>query len=425
MKFYNRILNFTFFFILLLFTGIVAAGDHSANKSTFEKLNWAPRNYSVLKKFIAEYGKGGRHYDAKKPPYALFDWDQTSAHFDVEEAVFHYQLTNLKFRIPKDTFAILLKNEINGISKLSEAYNNISLKDINDDLILDYNFLYDNYLCKASAISSDRIKHTYQYNDFKARLAYLYNGYCDTKGIGEDYAFPWIISLFTGFTIPQVKELAKEAIDFELGNKIGKQTWVSPDDFPTKSGIVTYSFRTGLRVFPEIQNLMKNFRLNGIDVYVVSASFKPVVEVFSGIGKYGYDVPESNVIALQEEISGEGKIIPQYKKDWVITQKEGKVKAVNLAIKTKLGKNYDPIFAAGDSDGDYEMCTMFKDMKLSLIWNRLKSGNIGKLCALAVKEAKSKSPRYILQGRDENTGVAIPTSESILLGSSEKQLLHK
>jgi hypothetical protein len=100
------------------------------------------------------------------------------------------------------------------------------------------------------------------------------------------------------------------------------------------------------------------------------------------------------------------------------------VDAINQAIKVGLGKNWDPIFSASDSDGDYEMSTGFPDMKLTLIWNRVKSGDIGKLSKQAVDEMDTITPRYILQGRNENTGLARPSSESILFGKSTPQLLY-
>jgi hypothetical protein len=53
----------------------------------------------------------------------------------------------------------------------------------------------------------------------------------------------------------------------------------------------------------------------------------------------------------------------------------------------------------------------------------VKGGDIGKLCKQAVDESNLATPRYILQGRNENTGIVMPCSESILLGKAELQLL--
>ena len=127
---------------------------------------------------------------------------------------------------------------------------------------------------------------------------------------------------------------------------------------------------------------------------------------------------------MQLETTDENIILPHYKSGWPVTYREGKVTAINRIIKSGLCKTWDPVFSAIDSDGDYEMATSFQDMKLTLIWNRLKGGDIGKLCKRAVEEVTLATPRYILQGRDENTGKVIPFSESVLLGEDEPRLLY-
>jgi len=391
---------------------------------SLDQLNWSDRNLSVLNNLITNYGTHGKYFDKEKPPYVVLDWDQTCAHLDCEEALMHYQLTHLRFKISKSQFADLLKDEINGVKQLSSDFHSIVLKDINADLINDFNFLSDNFSGMNGSLSLDQIREKPQYQDFIAKVPFLYDGYCSMANIGPDYGYPWVLYLFAGYTIDEVKAMAKEAISFELANSLTKQTWQSPADFKTSAGAVSYSFKTGLRVLPEMQNLISTFRSHGIGVFIVSASYKPVVEVFSGIGNFGYNVSPENVIAMELEISADGKILPEYKTGWVKTQRQGKVDAINKAIKVGLGKNWDPLFSAGDSDGDYEMSTSFPDMKLTLIWNRVKGGDIGKLSKQAVDEAGLAAPRYILQGRDENTGLARPYSESILFGKSVPQLLY-
>jgi phosphoserine phosphatase len=273
-------------------------------------------------------------------------------------------------------------------------------------------------------MSFEEIQVTPQYQDFIAKIPFLYEGYCANPGIGADYGYSWVLFFFAGHTLEEVKALAKEAISYELGNQLCKQTWESPANFQTNAGIVSYSYKTGLRIISEMQNLISTFKGHGIDVFIVSASYKPVVEVFSGIGTYGYNVPPENVIAMELGIAPDGKILPELKTGWVKTVRQGKVDAIIKVIKQGLGKTWDPLFSAGDSDGDYEMLSGFPDMKLALIWNRVKGGDIGKLCKQAVDEINSVMPRYILQGRNENTGMVMPRSESILLGKTEPQLLY-
>jgi phosphoserine phosphatase len=399
--------------------------DEIVISNTLDRLNWSARNFEVLNQFIKDYGVHGKYYDKNKAPYAVLDWDQTCAHFDVEEALMRYQLSFLKFKLTKEQFGDLLKDNINGVTQLSADYQNVLLADINLDLINDYNFLYGHFSGFNGTMTLEEIKQTPQYNDFIAKLPFLYDGYCDTPGIGPDYGYLWVLYLLAGHTIGELKDLAKEAISFELANKLSEQTWQSPSGFQTYAGVVSYSFHTGLRIFPEMQNLISTFQDNGIEVFIVSASYKPVVEVFSGIGTFEYNLPDKNVIAMELTLDDHGIILPQYKEGWVKPVRQGKVDAINQVIKSGLGKNWDPIFSAGDSDGDYEMLTGFPYMKLALIWNRVKGGDIGKLCMQAVEEMNSVNPRYILQGRNENTGIAMPGPESILFGKTEPQLLYQ
>ncbi len=409
---------------LLLMLTNSCKNDDRAIQNSLDQLNWSDRNLQVINLLITDYGVGGKYYDQKKPSYAVLDWDQTCAHLDCEEALMRYQLTHLRFKITKTQFAGLLKDDINGVSQLGADFHNMLLKDINADLLNDFNFLSDNFSGMNGSMSMVQIQQTPQYQDFIAKIPFLYDGYCSNASIGADYGYPWVLYLLAGHTIDEVKNMAAEAISFELANNLSKQTWQSPADFTTSAGAVSYSFKTGLRVLPEMQNLISTFKGQGIDVFIVSASYKPVLEVFSGIGGFGYNVSPENVIAMELELSSDGKILPQYKSGWVKTQRQGKVDAIIRVIKQDLGKNWDPVFSASDSDGDYEMSTGFPGMKLTLIWNRVKGGDIGKLCKQAADEANSVSPRYILQGRDENIGMAMPSSESILFGKSITQLLY-
>lgn len=416
--------------ILFLLTGILLtscnSSEHRSGDFTrLDRLNWPEKNYQVLNQLILDYGKGGKYYDREKLPYAVFDWDQTCAHFDVEEALMRFQMFNLRYKMTKEQFRSILKDDINGTLKLSAEFNNTRLADINQDLYDDYSFIHDNFCGTGGKRSLEEMKLTPQYKDFIARLLFLLDGYAGTAEIGDEYALVWVISLFAGFTPSEVKDLAGEAVTFELGNRIGMEILQSPPSLKTKSGIVSRSHRTGLRVIPEIQNLFSTLRMNGIEVFIVSASYKPVVEAFAGVGAYGYNIDPDHVIAMDLETGSDGKIIPEYKAGWVKTFKHGKVEAINQKIKSQPGMNCDPLLTAGDSEGDYAMFTEFPGTKLSLIWNRLKGGNLGKLCKQAVDEMNQPMPRYILQGRNENTGLAIPSSESVLLGTKELQLLPK
>ena len=422
--------NIKKWFFPVLMAGLIMSSCNCRQNGTFtsnplDRLNWSERNYNVLNRFIKDYGTGGKYIDRNKVPYAVFDWDQTCAHFDVEETLMRFQMFNLRYKMSKEQFRELLKDKIDGVKQLNSGDKNISLADLDQDLFNDYSLLYDNFSGMAGKKSLEEIHRSPQYLDFIAKMLFLFEGYGETPGIGEEYALTWVIYLFAGFTPAEVKLMAGEAVSSELSNRISTETLQSPAGLKTSAGIVNCSHRTGLRVIPEIQDLFSALQSHGIDVFIVSASYKPVVEAFSGAGAYGYNLPADHVIAMDLETGSDGRIIPEYKAGWVKTFKHGKVEAVNRKIKSEIGRNWDPSFTAGDSDGDYAMFTEFPGCKLSLIWNRVKGGDIGKLCKLAVDQQNDSIPRYILQGRNENTGLAVPSSESILLGTTEPQLLPR
>lgn len=398
--------------------------DERQQQEPLNKLNWSEKNYRTLCQLINDYGNTSKYYNKAKAPYAVLDWDQTCAHFDVEEAMMRYQMFHLKYKMTKEQFAGLLKNEINGVTKLSGSFHHLALLDINLDLINDYNFLYDNFIGLKSTMTYEEIQNTLQYKDFIAKIPFLYSAYSETQGIGEEYGYPWLLYLFSGHTIEQVKVIANEAISFELSNQLTQQTIKSPVNLPSRTGIIEYTFKSGLRIFPEMLDLISTFKKFGIDVFIVSASFKPVVEVFSGEESFGYNISPDHIIAMELATDNSGKILPQYKAGWVKTFRNGKVEAIEKVIKIGLKKNWDPVFSAGDSDGDFEMLSNFPNMKLSLIWNRSKGGDIGKLCKQAVSQENNKNPRYILQGRNENTGILRPNSSSILFGKKEPELIY-
>ncbi len=403
--------------IALLLIAILFLGTSSVY--ALNKMNWSPRNYEVLSKFIKDYGVGGKYYDKKNPPYVTLDWDQTMGHLDCEEATFRHQLWNLKFKMSKAEFKALFKDEINGVKQLNADYKNIKLADINVDIVSAYEFLHDNYVgFGVGKMTIEEIRETPQFKDFITKMPFLYDGYCETAGIEAVYGYPWVLFFLAGHTVEEVQALAKDAFTFALNDKLTKVTWKAPCNFACKAGPIDYTYKSGLRVHPEMQDLTESMMRAGIDVYICSASLKEVVQTYGAPGNFGYNIDPKKVIAMELEVKN-NILLPQYKTGWVQTQRMGKVEA----IKKVLGHRGDPIFSAGDSDGDYEMITEFKGMKLALIFNRLKGGPIGQTSKLAVEQMKDKTPRFILQGRNENTGLLLPQSESILLGKSEAKLL--
>ncbi len=383
---------------------------------------WAPDTYKSMQKLIDENGKNSAGYKASNKPYAMFDWDNTCIMNDTEEALYMYQIENLAFKLtPEEMGALVRKNVPEG--PFVKDYNNaaglpVTLDAIATDIESSYSFIYHNYAGMMGTMSLEDIKKTDQYLDFRAKMWYAYDAIGETHGTKVSYT--WVLFFFKNMTTAEVTALAEKSNDYALGQAIKKDKWVSPASLPGKAGVVGASRTTGLRLTEEIADLMHTLRANGIDVFVCTASLEDVVAVFATNPKYGYSLPRENIIGMR--LNKVNDVIQDtYKDGWVQTAEHGKTLAIQQVLASKCG--FGPILVAGDSSGDYNMMTEFADVKRVLLVNRLKGGKFGKLCAEAAATIGKPEAKYLLQGRDENTGLWMPTEKMIKLGRTTQVLL--
>jgi phosphoserine phosphatase len=400
---------------------VAAPSLFAADSKDLDLGKWDSNTRAQIQKVIDENGNKSPNYDAKKKPYAVFDWDQTCIFNDTEEALFRYMLANILFKATPKSFSAAIRKDVPK-DNFGKDYNNKAGQPVNVDLVAadldsDYQYLYDNYI-KSKKQTLAQIKQTPQFLDWQAKLAYLYEAIGST--FSADVSYPWVLYLFADMTVAEVKAVSEASNDVALGDKIGTYTLTSPDSLPGKAGVVSLGgYKWGLRVAPEMSNLMNVLRANGIDVYVCSASHEAVVQVFAGLAKYGYNVPAANVIGMKTKIKG-GKYQAEYdySNNYPQTQGKGKTTAITQILVKKYG--YDPIFIASDSSGDYNMATEFAGTKLTLMINRLYANTYGKLGLEAYASYQKKTtPRYVLQGRNENTGQFRPSMATIKMGKTE------
>ncbi len=417
---------------LFLSDSLIAAGSGKAvptsrtkesySLQVLDKGKWAPDTYRAVNNLIEKHGAGSPRYNPNRKPYVVFDWDHTSIMNDTQEALFLYQIDQLAFNLkPEEFYEMIKKNVPNGpfSQKLKNLQGDVvTLEEITEDLKRDYEFLYSNYEGMDGKEPLETLHLTDQFIDFKAKMYFLYEAIGETYGI--EIGYPWVLYLFVNMSTEEVQQLTEASNDYNLGAEIGAVTLISPESMSGKAGTVQVTYTTGLRLTSEISNLMHTFMENGIDVYVISASMEEVVEVFASNPKYGYNLPKENIFGMRLK-KEDGIIQAEYENNWPITARKGKVEVIEQSISKTRG-GYGPIFAAGDTHTDYEMLTT-KGVELGLIINRLKTGDIGKLSKIAVERMGKNNPKFVLQGRNENTGLWIPTESTIKLGSNEEKLL--
>ena len=404
---------------------LVAAGCASPSSQGVATGNWDAFNRAQIDALIAGNGKGSAGYNTAKPPYVVFDWDNTSVFLDIEEASLIYQLQNLAFGATPAQLEVALRKNIPKTNFLP-AYNNaagqpVHIDSVTPDIVASYTWLYQNYAGLKGSQPLDVVRQNPNYAAFITKVRYLYEAIGDT--FDHDTAYPWVTYLFVGMTEAQVRKLTAETAAWQLKQPIEKVKWTSPAGLPGQAGVVSVSWKNGLRLQPEMQDLYAKFRGAGFDIWVCSASFVDVIKEISSNPAFGYNNPADRVLAMELERDANGVIQPEYRRGYDQTQGPGKTKNIKRFLVTKYG--YGPIFIAGDSEGDQNMMADFADTKKVLIVNRLRDPktDIGKFSAMAVQNYGKADTRYLLQGRDDNTGAWVTSQLHTPLGATAGKAL--
>ncbi len=387
----------------------------------FDAARWAPFNAARIEAVIAQCGKASPGYDAARKPYAVFDWDNTSIMNDCQEALLMYQINKLAFRFTADEFSRVIRQDLPGAPlKQENGYATVdgkavAVQDLADDIASDYAWLRAE---EAKGKGLDALRQSAQFQDFRAKLYFMYDAICDAYPI--EVGYKWVLYLLANQSPAEVAALAQASNDYGLGDGLQKVKYVSPPELPGKAGVVATTHFHGLRIHEEMRALMHTLRASGFEVYVSTASLDDVVRVFAGHPNYGYGVPPENVIGLRLELE-DGNYLPRYRRDWHFNWGPGKTVGIRNELAGKKG--YGPAIVLGDSDGDAWMLRDFADTRLGIIVNRLKKGEIGADSQKAAAVIGQADARFVLQGRDERTGIMIPDEKTIKYGQAEKKLL--
>ncbi|MGJ7579402.1 haloacid dehalogenase-like hydrolase [Variovorax sp. RHLX14] len=416
-----------FFLLTPVAAALVATGCASLQPQalTLAPAHWEDFNRAQIEGLISGLGKGSAGYDAARPPYVVFDWDNTSIFLDIEEAALIYQLENLQFGATPTQLETALRRNIPKTNFLpgnnNAAGQPVSIDRIAPDIVASYTWLRSNYIGFGGTQTLEQVRQSPHYTAFITKVRYLYEAIGDT--FDHDTAYPWVTYLFAGMTEAQVRKLTAETVRWQLAQPIAKVKWTSPASLPGEAGVVSVSWKNGLRLQPEMQALYAAFRNAGFDVWVCSASFVDVIREISSNPAFGYNNPPERVLAMELERDAKGVIQPEYRRGYDQTQGPGKTKNIRRFLVTKYG--YGPSFIAGDSEGDQNMMADFADTKKVLIVNRLRDPktDIGKFSALAVQNYRKPDTRYLLQGRDDNTGEWVTSQLHTPLGATQGKAL--
>ncbi|UOO87883.1 hypothetical protein LVJ82_10305 [Vitreoscilla massiliensis] len=398
----------------------VSNGIHS-KQQVLARGQWDAFNHAQLNQMIVQYGKLSSTYRADKKPYVVFDFDNTSVFLDIEEATLIYQLEQLQFKVTPQQLDKIIRTDISD-KNFSADYNNqagqaVNINTVAPDIIASYTWLYQHYSGLKGTQSLAEVQKSPHYLNFITKMRYLYAAIGHT--FDHSVSYPWVTYLFAGFTEQEVRTLTRDAFRWQQSQKIGPVKWTSPAELSGKAGVVSVKWENGLRPHAEMQTLYRTLLDNGFDVYVCSASFIDVIKEMVSNPEMGFNISDQNVYAMQLERDNAGRIIPKFRAGYYQTQGKGKTQTIEKFLVSKYG--YGPIFIAGDSEGDQNMMQDFADTQKVVIVNRLRkpSTDIGKFSKIALDSHGKADAKFLLQGRDANTGKFVPSTKTITFGATE------
>ncbi|RGP76700.1 phosphorylcholine phosphatase [Fusarium longipes] len=193
-----------------------------------ELKHWPKGAAKALNKMIAANANQGQ--------YAVFDMDNTSYQFDLEESLLPYL----------ENKGILTRETMDPTLKLVP------------------------------------------FKDTKKHKESLYSYYLRLCEIEDAICYPWAAQIFSGFPLRELKGYVDELMAY---NKTIPTTYF-------EDGKVTATEVSPPKIFEGQVELYNRLMANGIQVYVVSAASEELVRMVASDPKYGYNVPAKNVIGV-------------------------------------------------------------------------------------------------------------------------------
>ena len=423
-----------------------------------ERDDWADDVKTALNDLMAAYG-----VDSKKPaetPYAVFDFDNTSSVFDVEEQLSVYQLRVMAFAVAPEELRDVLLTDLGEPDKdLTDlGYGKGSLHDWIDDICSAYTALWQTWgPFTAEGVPADKqsqMQADPQWTEFATKLRALYSLVYDAQS--ADVAYPWVTYWFTGMTEDEVYDLAIKGFAEYKDVDTSAVTWTSAESVDSAVGVVSYTWTSGIQVTENIRELWRALDDNGIDVWVCSASCTGAIR--AAIDTFGLHEYCTGMLAMTNKTDSSGKYIAECDTEtgcgfyanedgsWTRmerptkaqTQGVGKVTAIANAVAPEYG-GHGPIAGFMDSTGDFNFCTEFETLKLVVCFNRANrkvtdGGGLAAEVAVYQKDTlgcdlqkanAAGDTLYVLQGRDENGKRTLRnSSKTVLLGDTNETLFR-
>ena len=387
--------------------------------------------------------------------YAVFDFDNSCAVFDLEEQTMVYQLRHMAFALtPEALEAVLLTGLPDpDADRSSYGFGGGSFRERAADIRDAYGELFARFgpftpegLGEEDAA---RIEADPVWQGFAARMRSLYR--LVWHSVPTEAACPWIGYWFTGMTQEQVYRMALRSHREYMAVPTRRVVWRTPDT-PSRTGAVEMSLLLGISVTENVRELMAALRAAGVAVWVCSASYADVIR--AGIDAFGLHGSVTGLMAMDTRRDENGRYLPacgtETSRSWLTgpdgawlrdsrpigaqTEQAGKSAAIRNVLLPRYGRG--PAAGFMDSDGDFDFCTGFDSLRLVVCFNRADRGvrdGGGIIAAMAESQrvrgftlpaaSAAGETLYVLQGRDENGLRSLrPSCATVKFGETEERL---
>lgn len=270
---------------------------------------WKPEVKLALEDFLRAKGKGGPGYDPRLPPAAVFVWDDAVIVNDLAEAVFARLVERVDFKF-EDKFWLLVPRQY-----------------LRRGLRVDY----EQFVEEPQSVWAQQAS----YQQYRKKFLQAYQDLCQRQGRKECRA--WLVRLLWGFRVDEIKTYAQEAVKEELARALATEAVRehAGDASPVE-------VRRGLRLVPELADLIAQLGKFGFDVWVVGEDGQEFLEAM--VSQYGID--PSRAIGIRAE-TADGKRTGEILEP--VPVESGKASAVVSA----LGRV--PALIVGADGGDAEL----------------------------------------------------------------------
>ena len=315
-------------------------------RPALERGRWNDETYAALSALLADAGDGG---------YAVFDCDNTTVIHDVTHTMMVYQIENLRFAVaPEHCF-------LDGLGDVDFPLEGLGMTAREMGTVL-----AEEYAALKTEMNDSLFR------DYRARFIAFYDAVGDNYSYGE--LCLWEPSLAAGFSPENLEALGRESLTYWLSQgRAWEEEWTSPDG--RFSGIA----KKGLVLTDEMKNLYASLSRAGITPYVCSASMEWLVELLCCDSALGLGLPPEQVFGIRFIDKEDGTW--DYDASYPQPFKEGKVACIDELI-APLYEGREPVLVAGDSEGDVAMLTAYDGMKIGLVIDWDREGEIDDLASL-------------------------------------------